>query len=233
MAAFGVKTIQVDSRFLSLKKEFDIVCFATQSMAMQTHWASENLQVIRTLMERGAVYRRALAPVMGAIGLTGMASALLAALLGIKTGVSFACYWMAVAVVCLAEALLLVRRQALKDLEPFWSPPTRRVIQALGPAFFCGMTAGLAVIRLDPDAARLLPLVWMVLYGCALHSAGFFMQRGIKLFGWGFIVLGCSWLLAGPPSLPIAGWAMGLFFGGAHAAYGLYLFFTEKPGNAT
>ena len=40
--------------------------FAMQSQTMQTDWASENLQVIRTLMERGAVYRRALAPVMGA-----------------------------------------------------------------------------------------------------------------------------------------------------------------------
>jgi hypothetical protein len=204
-----------------------------QSLTMQTDWASENLQVIRTLMERGAVYRRALAPVMGAIGLTGLASALLAIVAGLNTGRAFACYWMAVAVVCLAEALLLVRRQALKDQEPFWSPPTRRVTQALGPAFFCGMMAGLAVLRLDPAGARLLPPVWMVLYGCALHSAGFFMPRGFKLFGWGFIVAGCSWVLAAPPSLSGANWAMGVFFGGAHAAYGMYLCFTEKRGNAT
>jgi hypothetical protein len=204
-----------------------------QSVAMQTDWASENLQVIRTLMERGAVYRRALAPVMGAIGLTGLASAGLAIAIGVNTGGAFACYWMAVAVVCLAEALLLVRRQALKDDEPFWSPPTRRVTQALGPAFFCGMMAGLAVLRLNLGGARLLPPAWMVLYGCALHSAGFFMPRGFKLFGWGFIVTGCSWVMVDPPSLSSANWAMGVFFGGAHAAYGLYLYFTEKRGNAT
>ena len=38
---------------------------------METNWAAEHLQVIRTLMERSAVYRRALAPIMtfnGAIG---------------------------------------------------------------------------------------------------------------------------------------------------------------------
>ena len=204
-----------------------------QSLFMQTDWASENLQVIRTLMERGAVYRRALAPVMGSIGLTGLASAALAVIFGFDTGAAFTCYWMAVAVVCLAEALLLVRRQALKDHEPFWSPPTRRVTQALGPAFFCGMMAGLAVLRVDSAAARLLPPVWMVLYGCALHSAGFFMPRGFKLFGWGFIVAGCAWMWAAPASLSAANWAMGVFFGGAHAAYGLYLCFTEKRGNAT
>jgi len=202
-------------------------------MAMQMDWASENLQVIRTLMERSAVYRRALAPVMGAIGLTGLAAGLVAVVAGVKTGGAFAAYWMAVAVVCLAEAFLLVRRQALKDQEPFWSPPTRRVTQALGPALFCGMVAGLAWLRLSPGVAWLLPAIWMVLYGCALHSAGFFMPRGFKLFGWGFILAGCGWMWAAPPTLSGANWAMGVFFGGAHAAYGLYLYFTEKRGNAT
>jgi hypothetical protein len=200
---------------------------------MQSDWASENLQVIRTLMERSAVYRRALAPVMGAIGLTGLAAAVVAVVAGVKTDRAFAGYWLAVAVVCLAEAFLLVRRQALKEDELFWSPPTRRVTQALGPALFCGMVAGLALLRLSPDGACLLPAIWMVLYGCALHSAGFFMPRGFKLFGWGFILSGCVWLWAAPPSLTSAHWAMGVFFGGAHSAYGLYLYFTEKPGNAT
>jgi len=200
---------------------------------MQTDWASENLQVIRTLMERSAVYRRALAPVMGAIGLTGLAAAVVEVVAGVKTGRAFADYWMSVAAVCLAEAFLLVRRQALKDQELFWSPPTRRVAQALGPALFCGMAAGLALLRLSPAGAWLLPAIWMVLYGCALHSAGFFMPRGFKLFGWGFIVAGCAWMWAAPASLSAANWAMGVFFGGAHAAYGLYLCFTEKRGNAT
>ena len=210
------------------KIRIDNLCFAMQSGAMQTDWASENLQVIRTLMERSAVYRRALAPVMGAIGLTGLAAAVLAVVAGVKTGSAFAGYWMAVAAVCLAEAFLLVRRQ-----EPFWSPPTRRVTQALGPALFCGMAAGLAWLRLSPDGARLLPAIWMVLYGCAMHSAGFFMPRGFKLFGWGYIVAGCVWMWAAPSSSLGANWAMGVFFGGAHAAYGLYLCFTEKRGNAT
>ncbi len=183
-------------------------------------------------MERGAVYRRALAPVMGAIGLTGLAATVLAVVAGVKTGGAFAGYWMAVGVVCLAEAFLLVRRQALKDHEPFWSPPTRRVAQALGPVFFCGIVAGVALPRFKPDGARLLPPVWMVLYGCALHAAGFFMARGFKLFGWGFVVAGCFWLLAAPSSFPGDNWVMGFFFGGAHAAYGLYLYFTEKSGTA-
>jgi hypothetical protein len=200
---------------------------------MQTDWASENLQVIRTLMERGAVYRRALAPLMGAVGLTGLAAAGVGAAAHVRTAGAFAAYWLAVAVIGMAEALALVRRQALKDQEPFWSPPTRRVAQALLPAFFCGVAAGVMVASADSAGVWLLPPVWMALYGCALHAAGFFMPRGFKLFGWGFIVAACLWWWAAPHSLPAAHWAMGVFFGGAHAAYSVYLYFTEKRGNAT
>jgi hypothetical protein len=130
-------------------------------------------------------------------------------------------------------AFLLVRRQALKEGEPFWSPPTRRVAQALWPAFFCGMAAGLACLRLKPNSAWLLPAVWMALYGCALHSAGFFMPRGFKIFGWAFILAGCGWVFSAPYDWADASLAMGVFFGGAHAAYGLYLYFTEKRRNET
>jgi len=42
---------------------------------MDTNWAAENLQVIRTLMERSTLYRRALAPVMLVSGLIGTSAA--------------------------------------------------------------------------------------------------------------------------------------------------------------
>ena len=45
-----------------------------QSICMETKWAVDNLQTIRTLMERSALYRRALAPIMilaGTIGIAG------------------------------------------------------------------------------------------------------------------------------------------------------------------
>ncbi len=42
---------------------------------MESDWAAEHLQVIRTLMERSAVYRRALAPVMTAAGVLGTLAA--------------------------------------------------------------------------------------------------------------------------------------------------------------
>ena len=80
-------------------------------------------------------------------------------------------------------------------------------------------------------------IAWVVLYGCALYSAGFFMQRGIRLFGCGFVLIGFGSLFA-----EVLGWdvmdrvglhiLMGFFFGVLHLAYGAYLYLTEKGKNA-
>src|SRR6267154_136506 len=100
---------------------------------MESNWAAEHLQVIRTLMERSAVYRRALAPIM------------------IYNGV----VWLDVT----SAPLDLVNVLAM-----LW-----------------------------------LPLSWVILYGCAFHAAGFFMPRGMRLFGWALILGGCAGFAFGVP----------------------------------
>src|SRR5712692_9712536 len=100
---------------------------------MQDNWAAEHLQVIRTLMERSAIYRRALAPVMTFTGIIGIMAAVVGWGFKIETPRGFTAYWTLVSWVAVGAAYLLVRRQSLKDAEPFWSPPTRRVTQALLP----------------------------------------------------------------------------------------------------
>lgn len=206
---------------------------------MESNWAAEHLQVIRTLMERAAVYRRALAPVMTFNGLLGTVAAGAGILAGVETPRLFIAYWMVVGLVAVAGSFVLARRQALKDAEPFWSPPTRRVAQALLPPLLFGFVLGVillvqagALAGAATAAALLwLPLIWAALYGCALHAAGFFMPRGMKIFGWA-LVLGSSGFCASN----LSDWAgprlfghgiMGLFFGAAHLAYGIYLYFTE------
>jgi len=203
---------------------------------MQPDWAAENLQTIRTLMERSAVYRRALGPLLGVIGAIGIASAILGATLGLATPRDFIGFWVAISLVNLAASFLIMRRQALADAEPFWSSPTRRVVQAILPPFFAGLVAAVALIILgpaNPIPVTLIVPLWMVLYGCGLHAAGFFMPRGFRLFGWGFVLSGCviaTVALVRPQwaSLAQANWIMGAFFGGAHLAYSVYLYFTEK-----
>jgi len=207
---------------------------------MEEKWASENLVIIRTLMERSAVYRHALAPAMSLVGFTGLAAGAVGAALGYETARYFAAYWTGIGFLCMAEAFLLLRRQAVKELEPFWSPPARRVAQAILPAFFAGLMVALVFFCLDlstPEQSVLIIPIWMVIYGLGMHSAGFFMPRGFRWFGWGFILCGLAGLgwwarLSATdtklPDFPIANATMAVLFGGAHAAYGIYLYFTEK-----
>jgi len=142
-----------------------------------------------------------------------------------------------------AGAFLLMRRQALKDVEPFWSLPTRRVVQAAVPPLLVGLVASSPVLVFDWRDALLawwlIPL-WLSLYGCALCAAGSFMPRGIKLFGWFFVLAGCGAFVIGASvsriisSLAQAHVIMGVAFGLIHLLYGGYLYVTERQRkNAT
>jgi hypothetical protein len=206
---------------------------------MHSHWASEHLLVIRTLMERSAIYRRALAPIALSLGVLGIAAALVGGTLRLGTARALLAYWSGVGIVGISGAYLLARQQALKAGESFWSAPTRRVTQALLPPLFGGFVVSAAAIA-HPQAPAWVSWavvsLWTVLYGCAVHAAGFFMPRGMKLFGWLFILVGCGLgaaLLWRGAALPLS-WAnavMGSAFGGLHLAYGTYLYFTEKTVN--
>ena len=232
---------------------------------MESNWATEHLQVIRTLMERSAVYRRALAPIMTFNGVVGTVAALAGWALRRRVGDtagdpmmgrlsvisadnprSFILFWGCIAVLAMTGSFLLVRRQALKESEPFWSPPTRRVTQAMLPPLVAGFIISAVVwlhVASAPDKMGYvlgmvwLPQCWVVLYGCAFHAAGFFMPRGMRIFGWAFILGGCGLFALGIPDWPgrpaYAHAVMGFFFGALHLAYGVYLYFTEKRRNET
>lgn len=205
---------------------------------MESNWATEHLQVIRTLMERSAVYRRALAPIMLFVGMVGVLAAVVGITLRVVSMRAFGGLWLITATIVVAGAFLIARRQALKDHEPFWSPPTRRVAQALLPPLMAGLLFSIILLVFDVGDMRWLFIFPNILfYGCAVHSAGFFMPRGMKLFAWLFIALGGAALLITPmvqtdanPTLDHA--LMGFFFGVLHLAYGAYLYLTEKGKNA-
>ena len=182
-------------------------------------------------MERATLYQRALAPLMAGAGAIGA----LAAGLAPYCPAPFVHYWAAVCVAAVALALFLVRRQAIQDREPFWSPPTRRVARAFAPGMMAA--AVVTVIFLDlpagPDELLLLAAFWMMLYGCALHAAGFFALRGIQAVAWLFLIGGAALILARlraswttPAALP--NWVMGLSFGGFHLGYAAWLYLRRE-----
>ena len=209
-----------------------------QSHLMDTKWAEENLRTIRTLMERSALYRRALAPIMLLAGALGSAAAAIGILFHVDAFDGFLALWFVTAAVAVLGALLIARRQAIKDKEAFWSPPTRRVAHALLPPLLSGMFWGIfpAFLHVPSEADFLVALAWVLFYGFALHAAGFFISRGVRWFGWAYVAsVPCIMVIlavAKPDNLN-AHWVMGFFFGALHLAYGTYLYLTEKGKKAT
>jgi hypothetical protein len=108
---------------------------------MEPNWAEENLKTIRTLMERSALYRRALAPIMLFAGTIGVLAAGLGLILHSDSPLEFGILWLSAALVAVTGAFYIARRQALKDTEPFWSPPTRHnswfVVYSFPRWWFC------------------------------------------------------------------------------------------------
>lgn len=208
---------------------------------MNSDWAAENLQVIRTLMERSVMYRRALAPMTLLAGVLGLVAAAIGWFAGFDQPVIFISHWLVTALLINVSALLLARKQAVKDHEPFWSSPTRRIALASLPGFIAGGMLTLAITWRWGNNADVIPwlmVIWMLFYGCALCAAGFFMPRGIKLFGALYLLLAGIVLFVLWPSLVQLTvrenhLVMGTVFGGLHLAYGIYLYFTEKRGNAS
>ena len=200
---------------------------------MEQHVAAEHLQVIRTLMERSALYRRTLAPIMVYVGAVGSVAALGGVVLGVEALRAFCAWWLAAALLAIGGAFAIARRQALEDGEPFWSPPALRVTQALLPPLAAGLFLSLALVLFAPGDVRWLFVLGNALfYGCAVHAAGFFMPRGMKLFGWLIILLAGAVIFARIVFAPgatahVDHALMGGFFGAAHLAYGAYLFLTE------
>jgi hypothetical protein len=205
---------------------------------MEQNSAAAHLQVIRTLMERSALYRRTLAPIMLFVGTLGVLASLGGIGFKIEAFRLFCAWWLVTALVAVTGALLITRRQALKDGEPFWSPPTRRVTQAIVPPLVSGLFFSVLLAALDAeDLVLLFIFLNAFFYGCALHAAGFFMSRGVRRFGWLLLALAGLLLvllavLEADSSALLDHALMGFFFGALHLAYGGYLYVTEKRKTA-
>lgn len=187
----------------------------------------DHLLVIRTLMERAALYRRALAPVFAVCGALGIFAGMAGWFLKINQPVRFATWWVSTACFALAASMILIRRQAWKAGEPFWTPPARRLAEAMSPALLAGLTltATISVVPMPSAMAdSALVVLWHFSYGLALLSAGFFTPRGVRRLGAAYLGMGifllgeAFWFPVSFPSLPpdIQHVLMGTSFGLGH-----------------
>jgi hypothetical protein len=215
---------------------------------MDAERAAEQLLTIRQLMERSALYRRALAPAMLLSGSLGVAAAALGCFgagsagplseLGSPKG--YFILWSGVACTAAVCALAIMRTQAWRAGELFWTPPAVRVAKAAAPPWIAAVgllvAIGLSLQQTIEGGFRLVAAsapLWAVGHGLALHAAGFHTLRGVRLMGLAFVASGLAAALvasgkSGPETVFWSHMLMGVFFGIGHLGAGLFLRWDES-----
>jgi hypothetical protein len=104
--------------------------------------------------------------------------------------------------------------------------PARKFLLSLFPAMLVGALLTVALVDVTTPgidariAERVLPGMWLLLYGLGITTAGAFSIRAVPLMGLGFIVLGAAALFI--PALD-GDLMMALGFGGLQVGFGLLI----------
>jgi hypothetical protein len=176
--------------------------------------AIDNLRFIREAMERAGSFTA----VSGWGGVAMGASALGAAWLGSRqpTDARWLVVWLAEGVVGVVLASVAMVVKARRSGLPLLSGAGRRFALAFLPPVMGG--AVLTVVLGSVAPRRLLPGLWLLLYGAAVTTGGAMSVRVVPVMGACFMVLGVA-AFATP-----AGWGdlwMALGFGGLQIGFGI------------
>lgn len=206
----------------------------TQPGAPPDARAAAHLRFIRETMERTATFTAV--PGWGgvAMGVTALGAALLAHHQASLDG--WMRVWAAEALVGAAIGGWTTVRKARRSDAPLLSGQGRKFLLGLLPAVLAGLAATLGVYGLDLGPAeaygpradalesavsvRLLPGLWLLLYGAGVVAAGMFSVRLIPVMGGLFMLAGALALLC--PAAWGNAW-MALGFGGLHITFGLWI----------
>jgi len=196
---------------------------SANTVALEAH-ALGTLQYIRASME--AASQLAVPGSAGiAMGSVGVLAALLCAL------PAFAPHWfriwVAAALAAFACGSALIAQQSLRSGTALFRGPTRKFLLCLCPALGVGLVLT-AQLWLS-GAPRMIPAMWLLMYGCGVLAASTMTVRPIALMGALFLGLGVAAL-----ELPPA-WGnllLGAGFGGLHIVFGLAIGAGRVPGAA-
>ncbi|HVE77638.1 MAG TPA: hypothetical protein VNA89_02195 [Gemmatimonadaceae bacterium] len=178
--------------------------------------AMDNLRFIRRTMEQAGSFTAVSGWGEVAIGLSAIGAALLAAWQ--TTSGAWLAVWLVESVLSFGIALYAMRRKARLSGQPFLSGPARKFALGFAPPIVAGavLTAALFLAGLS----RLLPGVWLLLYGTAVATGGTFSVRIVPVMGLSFMAAGVA-ALASP-----AGWQdawMIAGFGVLHIVFGFLI----------
>lgn len=164
-------------------------------------------------MERSVLFTALPGSAGWLLGLDAMCAAALGA--QVRSPEQWLFVWIAAGLIGLVIGLWSVMRRARELGVPLTVGPARSFALGLATPLLAGALITGALWRYGAFGA--MPAVWMLLYGCALLSAGTFSLRQVRTMGAVFFVTGALSLSV---PLPPAGWAtntlLALAFGGLH-----------------
>jgi hypothetical protein len=178
--------------------------------------ALDNLQFIRSAMERAGSFTAVPGWGMVVVGCTALAATWLA--LRQARDADWLAVWLGEAVlgVVVGGAAMVQKARAAND--PLLSGPGRRFGLSFLPPIVVGALLTIALHR--AGLFSLMPGMWLLLFGTAVATAGAFSVRVVPLMGVCFVALGTAALFAPPRLWP---WFMAAGFGGLNIAFGVVI----------
>jgi hypothetical protein len=181
-------------------------------LAVASH-AADNLRFIRSTMERSVLFTALPGSAGWLLGLDAVVAAVIGA--RARTVEHWLYGWIVAALVGLVIGMWSVMRRARQLGVPLSLGPARSFALGLATPLAAGALITGALWRYGAFGA--MPAVWMLLYGCALLSAGSFSLRQVRMMGAVFFAAGALSLSV---PLPPASWATNILlasvFGGLH-----------------
>ncbi len=178
--------------------------------------AADNLNFIRSTMERSGLFTALPGSAGVLLGLDGIAAAILGSRAGSRE--QWLAIWIGAAFLGLSIGLWSVARRARQLSVPLTRGPARSFAIGLAVPLMAGALLTGALWRYGAFGA--MPATWMLLYGSALLSAGTFSLRRVRTMGAAFFVAGALSLCT--PMSPL-GWGtnglLALTFGGLHLVF--------------
>jgi len=185
--------------------------------------ALDNLQFIRSTMERAGSFTAVPGWGMVLIGATALAAAAHAGAIGAAGAYGpVEMHWLrtwlleAALASCIGGCALVLKAKRAGDT--LTNGPGRRFGLSVLPPFVAGalITYGLY----DAGELARLPAVWLLCYGAGVVTGGAFSLRIVPIMGMCFMALGAAALLA-PVEWGV--WFLAVGFGGFHIGFGLII----------
>lgn len=177
--------------------------------------ALDNLRYIRATMERAGSFTAVPGWGMVAIGTSALAASFIAARQA--SFLDWLVVWLVEAMLALAIGGWTMVRKSRAANDPILTGPGRRFGLSFLPPVAVGALLTVA-LYLGGDR-RLIPAVWLLLYGTGVVTGGAFSVPVVPVMGVGFLALGGAALFAASA----ANWLLAAGFGGLHIVFGLWI----------